>query len=157
MPSRRLRSGRGGSSTTSATATPATARSTVGSQIAAETPNRSATTAMPIAAIPTPTGCAIWRTPMASPRRCGGNQPTTTRPLAALVHAEAAPANPSATASSGTLCVSAPAAPASVAPVSPVSSAKRSPRRSTTSPHSTSVSITPMVGAAATSPASASE
>ena len=125
--------------------------------MAAETPNRSATTATPIAAIPTPIGWAIWRTPIASPRRCGGNQPTTTRPLAALVQAEAAPAKPSATASSATLCVKAPAAPASVVPASPVSSAKRSPRRSTTSPHSTRVSITPTVGAAATSPASASE
>ena len=112
-----------GSTTTNATATAATATRAVGSQMAAGTPCRSATTEMPIAATPTPTGCAICRTPIASPRRCGGNQPTTTRPLAALVQAAAAPAKPSATASRPTLWVDAPAAPATVVPARPVSSA----------------------------------
>ena len=35
----------------------------------------------------TPSGCAIWRIPIASPRRWGGNQPTTMRPLAEPVQA----------------------------------------------------------------------
>ena len=43
------------------------------------------------AAIATPSGCHICRMPIANPRRSGGNQPITTRPLAALVEAAAIP------------------------------------------------------------------
>jgi hypothetical protein len=43
------------------------------------------------AAVATPSGWDIWRMPIASPRRCTGNQPITTRPLAAFVLADAAP------------------------------------------------------------------
>ena len=40
---------------------------------------------------PTPSGCAVWRMPIARPRRSGGNQPTTSRPLAELLLAAAIP------------------------------------------------------------------
>ena len=92
----------------------------------------SATTAMLTAAIPTPTGWAICRMPIASPRRSGGNQPTTTRPLAALVLAALAPARKSVAASRSMPPTSAAAAPATVVATRPASSANRSPRRSET-------------------------
>src|SRR4051794_18667546 len=127
----------------------------VGTQMAACTPAPSATTAIEMAATPTPTGCAICRTPIASPRRSGGNQPTTTRPPAAFVLAAAAPARNSVTTSSAVPPERAAASPAAVVAASPVRRGKRSPRRSATAPHATSVSITPSVGDAATRPASA--
>jgi len=40
---------------------------------------------------PSHSGCAVCRIPMASPRCCGGNQPTTRRPLAELLLAAAIP------------------------------------------------------------------
>ena len=139
--------------TTQATTTAATAHAIVGTQSAACTPDASATTAIEIAATPTPTGCAICRMPIARPRRSGGNQPTTTRPLAALVLAAAAPARNRVRTSSTRPPDSALATPATVVALSPVSSTNRSPRRSVTAPHATSDTITPMVGAAATRPA----
>ncbi len=121
--------------------------------MAAWTPHLSATTAIEIAATPTPTGCAICRMPIARPRRSGANQPTTTRPLAELVAAAEAPAKNRVMASIVVPPLSAAASPKTTVALSPVSSTNRSPRRSVTAPQATSVSITPIVGQAATRPA----
>src|SRR6478609_8150457 len=128
----------------------------VGTHSAAETPCVSAITAIETAAMPTPIGWAICRTPMARPRRSGGNQPTTTRPLAAFVLAAAAPPSTSVSTSGARPSTRTLAKPASAVPVRPVSSTKRSPRWSVTQPQATSVSMIPTDGAAATRPAAAS-
>jgi hypothetical protein len=44
------------------------------------------------AASPMPSGSAVCRIPIAVPRPCGGNHPTTSRPLAELVLAAPTPA-----------------------------------------------------------------
>ena len=56
--------------------------------------------------MPTPSGCAVCRTPIATPRSCAANQPITTRPLAALTDAPAAPASPSSTTNPVMPCTS---------------------------------------------------
>ena len=153
MPRSARLAGRGGSSTTSATKSAASPQAATGTHTAAYGPCRSATTAMVAAATPTPTGWAICRMPIARPRRPAGNQPTTTRPLATLLLAAARPASPSPSASSTTEPDIAASDPRTAAPTRPASSTSRSPRRSVTTPHGTSASITPAIGAAATRPA----
>ena len=64
----------------------------VGTSSAARSPSASAVTGMMNAASPIPSGRAVWRMPIAVPRRWGGNQPTTSRPLAELVLAAPIPA-----------------------------------------------------------------
>ena len=73
----------------------------------------------------------------------GGNQPTTTRPLATLLLAAASPARPRPSASGTTDAGQRGQVPKSAAPTSPTSSTSRSPRRSVTTPHGTRASITP--------------
>src|SRR4051794_1560692 len=141
--------------TTPATRAAATAQAPPATHPATYGPDRSATTAIVAAATPTPAGWAIWRMPMANPRRPAGNQPTTTRPLATLLLAAARPARPSAAASVTGDPDSDATPPKNAAPTSPSSSTSRSPRRSVTNPHGISATHTPAIGAAATSPASA--
>src|SRR3954466_5914884 len=64
---------------------------TAGTTRAAAIPPDAARTGTLTAAIATPSGWHICRMPMASPRRSFGNQPMTTRPLAALGLADAIP------------------------------------------------------------------
>ena len=102
----------------------------------------------------------ICRMPIASPRRRGGNQPTTTRPLAASVLAAAsagrgrgAQREQRRPPGAGTAASAADA----VAPTGRPAGRSRSPRRSVTTAPGTSAHITPTIGAAATTPASASD
>ena len=118
-------------------------------------PNRSAVTAIVAAAMPMPSGVEVCRIPMASPRRCGGNHPITTRPLAALVLVEAAPARKRARPRRTGPPALAAATPRTAVATSPASRVSRSPRRSQSRPHATRVQAPPATGAAATRPASA--
>ena len=95
--------------------------------------------------------------PIARPRRWGGNQPTTIRPLAEPVQAANIPTTKSTTTSGTVPCTMVATMPRSVVPPRPASSTARSPMRSTTRPQTKSVTITPAIGAAATVPASARE
>ena len=114
------------------------------------------------AASATPSGWAVCRSPMARPRSFSGNQPSTTRPLAAFTDAPAAPAAPHSSVmtimaeppegrASATATISRPDRP------SPATIVSRSPCRSTTAPHSTSVNSRPVLGAATMTPAWASD
>ena len=85
------RGGRGGSFTATAHTTAETAHTTAGNNSAAETPWLSARRGITNAPNPTPNGWAVCRMPITSPRCCGGNQPTTSRPLAELLLAAAIP------------------------------------------------------------------
>jgi hypothetical protein len=58
---------------------------------------RGGTTSAPAAI---PRGRAVWRSPIARPRRSAGNHPITTRPLVALVAAPPMPHSANASASS---------------------------------------------------------
>jgi hypothetical protein len=105
------------------------------------------------AATATPSGWALCRMPIASPRCDAANQPRMSRPLAAYTEAPAAPAAtrhpPSATV------VWTPVAASSITPAtaSPLASTKRSPKRSAAAPQATRVSSRPTVGQATRTPA----
>ena len=85
------RGGRGGSFTATAHTTADTAHTTAGNNSATETPWLSARRGITKAPKPTPNGWAVCRMPITRPRWCGGNQPTTNRPLAELLLAAAIP------------------------------------------------------------------
>ena len=87
------RLGRGGSTTRAATMTVVAAHTIAGMSRAARSPCASAVTGTMNAASPMPSGSAVCRIPIAVPRRWGGNQPTTSRPLAELVLAAPTPAS----------------------------------------------------------------
>ncbi|SLI12286.1 Uncharacterised protein [Mycobacteroides abscessus subsp. abscessus] len=70
--------------------------------------------------------------PIASPRRCGGNQPTITRPLAPLVLAAPTPPTNNSAPKAKSCVVTAAAAPATNITRGPATSTLRSPMRSTT-------------------------
>ena len=110
-----------------------------------------------MAATAAPSGCDIWRMPIARPRRSAGNQPTTTRPLAAFADAEAAPARRRNTASHVSEGASAAPAVARAANAAPSASTRRSPVRSTTQPHATSVHAVPIPDIATIVPASGND
>ena len=105
--------------------------------------------------------------PIASPRRRAGNQPMTTRPLAALVEAAAIPVRTRKSPSTRSVppepreepwrLADAMAAPVAAAAVSsrPPASTQRSPYLSVTAPQATRVSTMPKVGSAASRPARA--
>ena len=88
---------------------------------------RSATTAIVAAATATPSGWAIWRMPIASPRRWAGNQPTTMRPLADPVQAANMPTTKRTTTSGTVPSTVVARAPRSVVPPRPASRTARSP------------------------------
>ena len=107
------------------------------------------------AAIMVPSGWAVCRAPMASPRSEASNQPRTSRPLAALTDAPPAPAQASSTPKptgpawpawpdSWAAAIRPPAAMASPAVIT-----TRSPYRSAAAPHATRATITPASGAEA--------
>lgn len=104
---------------------------------------------------PTPNGVAVWRIPMARPRCSGGNQPTTTRPLAELLLAAAIPPRSrNAPTANSESTEAAPKANAAVS-AEPTVSTIRSPTRSTSQPQAIRVSTSPKLGMAASSPAAA--
>src|SRR5690606_14340477 len=104
------------------------------------------------AATPTPNGSPVCRIPIATPRRCAGNHPTTRRPLAEFELAAATPQSakprPRASVDPARAPITVTAAPATRT-VSPVRRLMRSPSLSTRAPQATSVASVPMVGAAA--------
>ena len=81
-----------------------TRQTTAGTTNAQLTPNASATGGKTSAANATPSGCAVCRAPIAVPRSCAANQPSTTRPLAALTDAPPAPASTSRMNRTSTCC-----------------------------------------------------
>ncbi|BBZ14650.1 hypothetical protein MBRA_48450 [Mycobacterium branderi] len=81
---------RGGSITPIALATADTVHINAGN-ISPATGPRSASSGITKAPKAIPTGCAVWRIPIARPRWCGGNQPDTSRPPAVLQLAAAMP------------------------------------------------------------------
>ena len=125
------------------------------------------------AAIMVPSGWAVCRAPMASPRSEASNQPRTSRPLAALTDAPPAPAQASSTPKptgprarddvtgvAGVTawpdsCAAAIRPPAAMA--SPAVITTRSPYRSAAAPHATRATITPASGAAASALAPVSD
>ena len=80
----------------------------------------------------TPSGWAVWRMPITSPRCCGGNHPTTSRPLAELLLAAAIPPRNRKTPTRISECDEAAASAAAAVNAEPTDSTKRSPTRSTT-------------------------
>src|SRR5574340_952326 len=84
------RGARGGSTTPIAQATAASVQIIAGNISARDRPC-SASSGITAAPNAIPNGCAVWRTPITSPRWCGGNQPVTSRPLAVLALAAAMP------------------------------------------------------------------
>src|SRR6218665_2373961 len=105
------------------------------------------------AATATPSGTDICLIPIANPRRFRGNQPTTTRPLAAFADAAAAPVNTSTHPSGSRSTVLAETSAKTAASARPIDMTQRSPHRSAAAPHATSVRTIPNEGAAASRPA----
>ncbi|ORV85222.1 hypothetical protein AWC11_19925 [Mycobacterium interjectum] len=81
---------RGGLTTPTAAATAAAPHTNAGNISPACGP-RSASSGITSAPTAMPSGCAVWRMPIARPRCCGGNHPDTSRPPAALQLAAAMP------------------------------------------------------------------
>ena len=150
-----VRFGRGGS-TTARHSRALAAQTAAGTSRAAPTPWSRATGGMVSAATATPRGTDICLMPMASPRRCGGNQPTTTRPLALFALAADIPPINSRAASAGMDVLTTAARLAAAVSPSPITRTRRSPMRSTSTPHAMRVSMMPTVGIATTNPAVAS-
>ena len=146
-----------GSRANTAISSATTRQASAGTASAAPMPWVCASGGITSAAAATPSGCPIWRTPMATPRCRTPNQPITRRPLAALTEAPAAPiranARPRAVGWDAVVLARA-IVPVSV---SPVASTARSPYRSARAPQRIRVSTSPTDGAAASAPASASD
>ncbi|KHJ72609.1 hypothetical protein QR64_10070 [Rhodococcus sp. Chr-9] len=133
----------------------------MGNESAQAIPWSPARVGMTSAPAATPSGTDICRMPIARPRWCGGNHPTTTRPLAELALTAPAPAHisnrPSSAAevvrdrSSEVVALASPIETAAIP--SPAASARRSPNRSAIAPHTTSVNTPPRIGAPARVPA----
>ncbi len=104
-----------------------------------------------------PSGWAVCRAPMARPRSAAPNQPRTSRPLAALTEAPPAPAQPSRTPMPSVPDSRVAARRAPPAMASPAVMTSRSPYRSARAPQATSVTITPISGAATSVLAAASD
>src|SRR5436190_1196195 len=104
------------------------------------------------AAIAPPSGTAVWRMPSASPRSSGPNHAITARPLADCVPPPSAPATARAATSPPNDDVKPAATSATAHPASPDVSTARSPIRSATMPHGSSVSSSPKLSAASTTP-----
>ena len=96
----------------------------------------------------TPSGCALCRMPMASPRCRAGNQPRMSRPLAAYTDAPAAPASARQMPSGPSPWTALAASKMAPASASPAPSTSRSPHRSAAAPQATRVSSSPAVGQA---------
>src|SRR5882757_4464287 len=144
------RDGRGGSVTSTATATAITPLHVAANSSAACRPCPYANGGSVNAAMATPSGWAVCRAPIARPRSSTANQPITTRPLAAFTEAPAAPARASSTHNTTAPCVTVVSAKKIAARASPVEITTRSPKRSAAAPQAISVSNSPAVGAATT-------
>lgn len=107
--------------------------------------------------MPTPIGCAVCRSPIASPRSDAANQPSTTRPLAAFTDAAPNPATNSPAPNSTRPGSASDASSTAPVAVSPTAITTRSPYRSAAAPHAISASNSPSSGAATSRPASVSE
>ncbi|BBX48926.1 hypothetical protein GCM10009641_00280 [Mycobacterium cookii] len=103
-----------------------------------------------------PSGWAVWRTPMASPRCSGGNHPETSLPPAELQLAAAMPPRTSHAAKATTECTAVAPNAATAVSAEPIVSTTRSPTRSSSQPHRISVATMPKLGIDDNSPASAS-
>ena len=134
--------------TTTRAATAETAAIARGSANAAPRPYDCASSGMVMAATADPAGCDIWRTPMASPRRCAGNQLTTSRPLAELPEAVKAPVTSSNTASNTNDSTNSAAVRVTAAPTDPATRTTFSPARSTSQPHAINAAAMPTSGIA---------
>ena len=126
------RGGRGGSFTATAHTTADAAHTTAGNNSATETPWLSAKRGITKAPKPTPSGWAVCRMPITRPRCCGGNQPTTNRPLAELLLAAAIPPSKKNVPTATSECTDAAANAAAAVSAEPSASTMRSPMRSTT-------------------------
>ncbi|BBY07819.1 hypothetical protein MNVI_31370 [Mycobacterium noviomagense] len=122
---------RGGSRTPSAHAIPDNMQITAANVIAAAKPC-SASSGITAAPNAIPKGWAVCRTPIATPRRSGGNQPVTSRPVAELAPAAAMPPRNRKAPISTSEWVDAAAKAASAVSPEPNLSTMRSPARSTT-------------------------
>ena len=140
--------------TTAKTVTSAVREAAAGTHRAVPSPHRWAMLAMVIAPTATPKGWAICLIPMASPLRCAGNQPITTRPLAALVLAPKAPMANRDTPSAVGESANEAAVLAAAVPNTPIKSTRRSPHRSTSRPHGINMTSTPAMARAAMEAAS---
>ena len=124
-----------------------TRQASAGTARAAPTPWRWASGGITSAAAATPSGWPICRTPMATPRWCAPNQPITSRPLAALTEAPAAPMRANTTAP-GCRFACRGGSRARLPPVSrrPMASTARSPNRSARAPQRIRVRTSPTDG-----------
>src|SRR5689334_23724095 len=105
------------------------------------------------AATAVPTGVDVWRMPSASPRSAGPNHDMTARPLAELTLAPAPPAAPNKATMAAKLDVNAIGTVSAAQRPRPAARTRRSPTRSASRPHGSSVPIGPTHGAAMTTPA----
>ena len=148
-----LATGRGGSATTTTTSTAITRHSTAGKTSAARKPQRAASGGRVSDARPMPSGVHVCRMPIASPRSRTLNQPSTARPLAALIDAEKSPASanpaPSATRPGSARLTSS----TTPVPTMPMVSTIRSPNRSAAAPHAISPASRPSTGVTTSTPA----
>jgi hypothetical protein len=99
----------------------------------------------------------MCRRPSASPRSDGPNHATTARPLAAFALEPKAPASARAAPSAKPEPAREARTSAPAAPVSPTAMTARSPIRSASAPHASSVARIPIVGAASSAPVWASD
>ena len=143
--------------TTTKAATAETTAIARGTENAADRPYACASSGIVMAATAAPTGCDICRIPMASPRRCGGNHPTTSRPLAEFPEAVAAPASSRNTAMAANESVNRIAVSARAADTDPETRTSFSLVRSTSQPHAMSAEAMPTDGIATRTPACVSD
>ena len=99
-----------------------------------------------------PIGIAVCLMPSAKPRSLAGNHCMTARPLAALTLAPAAPARKISAISQSNPEAEPAATSATAQSVSPVPSTSRSPRRSASRPHGSSVTSVPIQRLSSTTP-----
>src|ERR1700761_4146790 len=143
------RPGRGGAAPNSATAAPAARHNAPQAAMAAASPADAASGGSAAAASMVPSGWAVCRAPMARPRSEAPNQPSTSRPLAALTEAPPAPAQPSSTPRLTGLLALAAAIRQPPAMTSPAVMTIRSPYRSAAAPQATRATMIPMSGVVA--------
>src|SRR3954452_4543610 len=119
---------------------------------AARRPLRLRHTGSTSAAIAPPSGTPVWRMPSASPRCDGATHPRPARPLAAWTHAPRPPAAKRAIESATTPFARAAATTATEADPRPAAITARSPTRSASMPHGSTVASTPRLTLARTTP-----
>ncbi|OBF91384.1 hypothetical protein A5791_15135 [Mycobacterium sp. 852002-51163_SCH5372311] len=151
-----LRDLRGASLTPMRLTAAATAHMTAGTIKPACAPPCSARSGITKAPNAIPSGCAVWRIPIANPRCSGGNHPDTNLPPALLQLAAAMPPRNKKTPIISSECTEAAAYAAAAVSAEPKVNTMRSPTWSSTYPQATSVTTMPQVGIDANRPAWAS-